>query len=167
MTIAMETRNLAEDALTRWFRLTQVEQRYRPGDNVPRTTWTGYAACGQGRATAPDPDLFFPVEADSAETYLAQRFCVRCPVREMCAGYGALNSSQGVWGGIFRDSRGRPAPLCEKPGCIQYRAPCQRRCRAHIVAEDREGARRERVKLQKRQARRAAAEARGREAVTT
>jgi hypothetical protein len=90
--------------------------------------WTLLARCGQQQPGAPDPDMFFPLKSDSAETYQAQAYCAQCPVRDLCDQAATKNRWVGVWGGILRDDRGNPVPLCKEPGCLRYRAVGAARC---------------------------------------
>jgi hypothetical protein len=91
------------------------------------TGWLEHAACG-----GMDPELFFGLEPDCPETYLAQSACLRCPVRRRCDSYATTHDMYGVWGGIYRfGSRYGTAALCPVPGCLRYRRVHHARCGRH------------------------------------
>lgn len=126
--IADETRSQTADALRAWLaRHGEPQMRLAPADAV-RGGWRRHAACGQDNG-GPDPELFHPLSADSDDTYAAQSYCLRCPVRQYCDDYATSVGEVGMWGGLFRDGSGRFAALCASIGCMNYRTAGQRHCR--------------------------------------
>jgi len=156
MTISAETRIHAERTITAWLDLNGVPPLDLAPADLAEGGWKRHARCGQHRADAPSPELFFPASADSPETYLAQTLCGQCPVRKWCAREGAAGKLPGVWAGVFRDDKGRPAALCTTRGCRRYRKTGQPECRQCCDAAKR-AKRREELRNERRKAERAAA----------
>lgn len=155
MSIPNEVRQRSAAQLRRWYDLTGAEQLTLPHDGAG---WRRHARCGPHNPNAPDPELFFPLSADSAQTYEAQAYCALCPVRRYCdADTPASRQGYGVRGGIYRDERGQPAALCVHPRCLNYRAAGWAYCGGHIAERAAERA--------ARTAERAAADGAGREVV--
>jgi WhiB family redox-sensing transcriptional regulator len=146
MSIAPQVREHGAEVQRRWLRLAGAAPADLPDRDARQGRWKRYARCGPW-AEDPDPEMFFPLDADSDDTYRAREICLRCPVRELCDTYGTNTGASGVWGGIYRDRDGRYAPLCDTAGCLRYRSQGKRYCReclAPIVAarEAREAAER-------------------------
>lgn len=129
MTVSAEHREHAEATLRRWFQMTGVSQIHLAPEDAADRGWVMYARCGQHQEAAPDPELFFPMDADSDQTYLAQKFCLVCPVREYCDADATRNRYVGVFAGIYRDNYRRAAPLCVTPLCLNYRHSGSQMCR--------------------------------------
>jgi len=134
MSIAAVIRERDVAIQRRWYAMTGVPQMDLTDRDMDQGRWTLFAQCGPYREHV-DPELFFPVEADSDQTYAAQEICARCPVREACGEQAARERRAGVWGGISRDALGRAAPLCGTPGCLRYRMHGKDHCRACYAAE--------------------------------
>lgn len=128
MSITPAVRRHSADTLRRWYDGTGVPQLQLHEDDA-NGGWKRHARCGQWNPDAPDPELFFPLRADSEDTYAAQSFCAQCPVRRYCDREATWHGRAGVWGGIFRDDRRQVAALCITPGCLRYREPSKRLCR--------------------------------------
>ncbi|MGZ4610443.1 MAG: WhiB family transcriptional regulator [Actinomycetes bacterium] len=63
--------------------------------------WISYEAlCAQS-----DPEAWFP--ENKARSKDARKLCEGCPLIVPCAEYAAKHRPSGVWGGQFRDARGR------------------------------------------------------------
>lgn len=62
-------------------------------------SWQHRAACRDA-----DPDLFFPLAREDAETLLqieaAKAYCRTCPVDKECLGHALAHGSVGIWGGL-------------------------------------------------------------------
>lgn len=63
--------------------------------------WRYGAAC----ATAPDPDVFFPVNEHHPraryQMMIAKRLCAECQVRESCRDWAVqTQQNAGIWGGL-------------------------------------------------------------------
>lgn len=163
MSIAPEVREHGAEVQRHWLRMIGADQADIPDRDTRQGRWKQHAQCGPW-AEDPSPELFFPIEADSDDTYHAREICIRCPVRELCDAYATDVGAAGVWGGIRRDDGGRYSPLCITAGCLRYRAYGKQHCRkcrlAPIVAarEAREqAARNERLKARRKTERAAAA----------
>ena len=60
--------------------------------------WLENAAC---RADGIDPDEWFPVSGDPADSIAAVRICKTCPVRVECLAYAIrVKPTAGIWAGI-------------------------------------------------------------------
>jgi len=159
MTVTAAARYAAEETLNRWFDIVGVDQLWVPDADRAEMGWTAYARCGQWHPAAPSPEIFFPTEADSPETYVAQQLCVQCPVRRLCADRGRDHKERGIWGGIRRDDAGNVSPLCTTAGCMRYRKVGHPECGQCIEAAERTAKRQARVNEERRAARRAIREA--------
>lgn len=64
--------------------------------------WTDTAAC-----TDTDPEVFFPVNENTATTREAREICRGCPVREECLDEAMRipKDAHGIWAGLTRDER--------------------------------------------------------------
>jgi hypothetical protein len=126
--------------------LSVVDQMDLAPADVQDGGWTRYARCGQGSSQPPDPELFFPDQADSAQTYAATAYCRACPVWAWCDRDAARDRRPGVWAGIYRQDNGSVAPLCPEPGCLRWASEgggrrcheCSRKARMERQAERRQ-----------------------------
>jgi WhiB family redox-sensing transcriptional regulator len=68
--------------------------------------WWSVAACRDA-----EPELFFPISANSASSPLVKRaklICASCPVRSKCLSYALDHrQEQGIWGGLTEEERRR------------------------------------------------------------
>lgn len=130
MSITDEERQGSADTLRRYFALFGREQIHLADADRAEGGWKRYARCGEWNDDAPDPEVFYPVDADSEQTYTAQGYCLDCPVRVYCDQRATTRGEEGVWGGIYRNQNKRYAVLCSTLGCLRYRAPGKKLCRA-------------------------------------
>jgi hypothetical protein len=136
MIVTQAQRERAQEELRRFYALHGVPQVRADllGADADRVGWASLARCGQWRDDAPDPELFFAIEGDTAETYRAQAYCLDCPVRDLCDADATENRRPGVWGGVYREVSGYAALLCTTPLCFNYRRRSERHaydlCRA-------------------------------------
>jgi hypothetical protein len=121
MSVATAAALAGAELLRRWFDTNGVPQL------EPRDDWQIFARCGAGGY---DPEWFMADVADDVLTYAAQTVCALCPVRRQCDQWANDHGAAGVWGGIWRDTKGRPAVVCATAGCLRYRWHNSYRCRA-------------------------------------
>ena len=95
---AVATRGIAA---VRTNRFMDVDVSHLPADPSPPDFWQDRAAC-----FGIDPDVFFPITEDQAESALA--FCNVCRIREDCLAWALKNGERyGVWGGMTEQQRRR------------------------------------------------------------
>lgn len=136
MTIAASEREEGAATLRRWLDMTGESQIHLPPADVFEGGWVTKARCGQWNDDAPDPEVFFGISADDPLTYVAQSYCLSCPVRRYCDERATRAGFSGMWGGIFRLEDGRFALLCGTPGCFRFRSSRGARC-SRCLSRDR------------------------------
>jgi hypothetical protein len=65
----------------------------------------------QAACRGEDPDLFAPSESQAGRLGRVEKeriaaavvICARCPIAEVCLGWGTTSKSTGVWGGHYLD----------------------------------------------------------------
>ena len=71
--------------------------------NLIPSDWRDRAACRPNQPAAPDPDLFVPLQGESASPALG--YCARCPVRSECLTEAIDRGHGGVRGGMTESTR--------------------------------------------------------------
>lgn len=119
----------------------------RPAEpGLPDRSWMRDGLC----ASAPDPDLWFPEQGQSAQPAL--EVCARCPVTARCLDY-VLNFPSiqpGVWGGTTEDQR----PVMRRGQVAARRRAAERA--AHLARPEVRERRREAEAARRRRLREAA-----------
>ena len=75
--------------------------------------WYDLAAC-RGLPEKLTNIFFDDYETDSVISEQADQMCVSCPVAKQCLLEGLRTRSYGLWGGVFLDYTGKPAPKFNK-----------------------------------------------------
>ena len=76
-------------------------------------SWEDWASCrgfvgtplAEGSEETSHP-FFEGYEADHSQAKAIDQLCFSCPVQQACGSYGHQNRLEGVWGGVYLDSRG-------------------------------------------------------------
>lgn len=72
-------------------------------------SWTALAACRDMMPTSPSTDWFFNAYEENKEVAAAaDQICMSCPVQRICAEYAVTNREEGLWGGVYWNTQGRP-----------------------------------------------------------